>query len=451
MMCFGQVFYLSMIQADEAFPEQAFSINYFLRNQYTGAEKISICSGSTQIQTLFSLYSQVFTTTGKTPWNLMFEVLSIEAVFPTEMDFSEGIGQIRQIVPASIPIVSTDQENTATAPLYYTVSKSGKKILFANITVLPSNWYERLRKEINFLTYDAIILIMDSPDFRIVPESLRSKTIVIPRKTAVYRVDLEYGMLITEMKLPEEKEIPSDFEVFSEDYDLWLKKAFALDPEGKSYLYEIPFYSMMGIMMKNLYPSDLAMFSHRSLPLFATPSETLLFFKDYVFGTLYLENASIRKLLERSASVLELVNTEAIISSSEDYFSLWGEPYYFDLTKSKGERLIIKTFDKPQKICFFGPKDILEKTVPGIKILPYSPLPYIFWAMKYSEVHLDPSWQTLTQPYFSEYTIRKGDTLTSIAANFGIRIEDIKRYNPELIDMYLQPGTVLKIHVPIGQ
>ncbi|HPM21682.1 MAG TPA: LysM domain-containing protein [Thermotogota bacterium] len=448
---FAQVFYLAVVQAQEAFPDQAFQLRHFLKNQYTGAEKIVVCSGNTQVTTLFSLYSQIFSpTSNQTPWEALFEMLEIEAVFPTRKDLAGGVSPMSQSLPAFVKIVATDREESSGLPLYYARNIGKKNVLFANITEVPSNWYERLRKEVNFLSYDAIVLVVDNPDFRIVPESLRSKTMVIPRKTAIYRVDLEYGLLITEMKIPLEKEVPDSLKTLTEDFSRWTEQAFPIDPEGKCFLYEIPFFSMMGIMMNNLFPMDLAIFCQRSLPLQATPQETISFFEKDVFGTLYLDNASIRKLLERSASALDIVDGEILFRSPADFFSLWGEPYFLDLTKPKGERLILRTFDKSQRIGFFGPRELLEKTVPGIKILDISPLPYVFWAMKYGAVHLDPAWQALTQPYFIDYVIQKGDTLISIANAYGVTVEEIKQYNPGLIDMYLLPGAALKIHLPIG-
>ena len=70
--------------------------------------------------------------------------------------------------------------------------------------------------------------------------------------------------------------------------------------------------------------------------------------------------------------------------------------------------------------------------------------------MKYGNVNLDPAWRTLTQPYYFDYVIQKGDTLIGIAKAYGVTVEEIKRDNPGVIDMYLLPGTVLKIHLPIG-
>lgn len=448
---FGQVFYLAVVQAQEAFPEQAFRLRYFLNNQYTGAEKIVVCSGNTQVTTLFGLYSQIFSPTpDKTPWNALFEMLEIEAALPTRSDLAVGVSAIAQSLPASVKIVATDSQETSGSRLYYPRTIGKKNILFANITETPSNWYERLRKEVTFLSYDAIVLVVDNPDFSIVPESLRSKTMVIPRKTAIYRVDLEYGLLITEMKIPTEKEIPEGLKTLQADFSRWTEQPLPIDPDGKCFLYEIPFYSMMGIMMNNLFPMDLAIFCQRSLPLQATPQETIAFFERDVFGTLFLDNSSIRKLLERAASALDIVDGEIRFRSPADFFSVWGEPYFLDLTKPKGERLIMRTFDKPQRIGFFGPRDQLEKTVPGIRILDISPLPYIFWAMKYGNVNLDPAWRTLTQPYYFDYVIQKGDTLIGIAKAYGVTVEEIKRDNPGVIDMYLLPGTVLKIHLPIG-
>ena len=449
---FCQVFYLAVVQAQEAFPDQAFQLRHFLKNQYTGAEKIVVCSGNTQVTTLFSLYSQIFSPTmDQTPWNALFEMLEIEVVLPTRKDLAGGVAPMAQSLPPSVKIVATDRDETSGLPIYHARNVGKKNVLFANVTEVPSSWYERLRKEVNFLSYDAIVLVADNPDFRIVPESLRSKTMVIPRKTAIYRVDLEYGLLITEMKIPVEKEVPDYLKTLQVDFSRWMERSFPIDPEGKSFLFEIPFYSMMGIMMKSLFPMDLAIFFQRSLPLQATPQETIAFFEKEVFGTLYLDDVSIRKLLERSASALDIVNGEILFRSPADFFSLWGEPYFLDLTKPKGERLILRTFDKPQRIGFFGSREALEKTVPGIKILDISPLPYLFWAMKYGNVHLDPAWQTLAQPYFFDYVIQKGDTLIDIAQAYGITVEEIKRYNPGLIDMYLLPGAALKIHLPIGQ
>lgn len=290
---FGQVFYLAVVQAQEAFPEQAFRLRYFLNNQYTGAEKIVVCSGNTQVTTLFGLYSQIFSPTpDKTPWNALFEMLEIEAALPTRTDLAAGVSAIAQSLPASVKIVATDSQETSGSRLYYPRTIGKKNILFANITETPSNWYERLRKEVTFLSYDAIVLVVDNPDFSIVPESLRSKTMVIPRKTAIYRVDLEYGLLITEMKIPTEKEIPDGLKTLQADFSRWTGQPLPIDPDGKCFLYEIPFYSMMGIMMNNLFPMDLAIFCQRSLPLQATPQETIAFFERDVFGTLFLDNYS---------------------------------------------------------------------------------------------------------------------------------------------------------------
>src|SRR5439155_16464225 len=49
----------------------------------------------------------------------------------------------------------------------------------------------------------------------------------------------------------------------------------------------------------------------------------------------------------------------------------------------------------------------------------------------------------------TRYRVRKGDTLSSVAENFGVSVERLRRWN-RLRRNYLRPGRTLSIHLPVA-
>jgi hypothetical protein len=205
---------------------------------------------------------------------------------------------------------------------------------------------------------------------------------------------------------------------------------------------------MIGLMALKDADTDLMFYYNPTLPKKITTQDAITMFSDYVMGTVNLENSNIRKLLLRSSNMIDYDGLNATMKETGTYYSLYGEPYYIDLSKIPEDRLIISTFKEPQKILVFGPREIIKENFPFLKELNLSPLYYVFWALKAGYPDLKPNWRVMVQPYLYTYTIEKGDTLNIIAEKLGITVKSIKAFNPDLIEMYLTPGTHIYVHIP---
>jgi hypothetical protein len=205
---------------------------------------------------------------------------------------------------------------------------------------------------------------------------------------------------------------------------------------------------MIGLMALKDSKADLMFYLNPELSEKITTQEAITRFSDYVMGTVNLENKNIRKLLLRSAAMIDYDGINASMKGTGNYYSLYGEPYFIDLSKIPEDRLIISTFKESKKILVFGPREIVKENFPFLKELNLSPLYYVFWALKAGYPDMTPNWRVTTQPYLYTYTIEKGDTLNLIAEKLGISVNSIKAFNLDLIEMYLTPGTHINVHIP---
>jgi len=254
--------------------------------------------------------------------------------------------------------------------------------------------------------------------------------------------------LLTEVNLNQSDNLYPVVEETKEKYADWLNQEYTVDPKQMTQLMEIPFYSQIGLMAKKDAASDLMFYYNPTLPATMTTQEAITIFKDYTLGTVHLENSNIRKLLLRSGALIDYDGFETTFKDTGNYYSLYGVKYYIDLSKIPQDRLIVRTFTKPQKVLVFGPKEILKENFPFMKELDLSPLYYVFWALNAGNPDLEPAWRVTAQPYLYTYTIQKGDTINAIADKLGITPESIKVFNPDLIDMYLTVGQHIDVHIP---
>lgn len=438
---FSLAFYIMTLDIKDDFLDKANAVMEFMETTGIKSDPLLICTGGLGNSTTLNIFSQ---TQLDSPVRTILDELNTKCVTPPR---SELDAELIKDLKGHIPIVVSDAVQKG-FDSFLKIPFAGIDIGIFNVTEIPTDWYENVKTKVDLYALDSIIIIMDNPELKIVPQEIRSKTFVIPRDTAVYRVDIEFGPLLTEVNLNNPENLYPVFEETKEQYAQWLNKEYAVDPEQKTQLMEIPFYSQIGLMAKKDAAADLMFYYNPPLPATLTTQEAITIFKDYTLGTVHLENSNIRKLLLRSAALINYDGFETKISEEGNYYSLYGVKYYIDLSKVPQERLIVRTFTKPQKLLIFGPKEIVKENFPFMKELDLSPLYYVFWALNAGNPHLEPSWKVTAQPYLYTYTIQKGDTINSIAAKLGITPESIKAFNPDLLDMYLTVGQHIYVHIP---
>ncbi len=438
---FSIAFYIMTLDIKDDFLDNANAVMEFMETTGIKSDPLLICTGGLGNSSTLNIFSQ---TQLDSPVKTILEELNTKCVAPPR---NETGAELIKDLKGHIPIVVSDS-NQSGFDSFLQLSFAGIDIGIFNITQIPSDWYENVKTKVNLFSLDSIIIIMDNPELKIVPQEIRSKTFVIPRDTAVYRVDIEFGPLLTEVNLNRSANLYPVFEETKEKYTDWLNKEYVIDPHQMTQLMEIPFYSQIGLMAQKDAASDLMFYYNPPLPESLTTQEAITIFKDYIFGIVHLENSNIRKLLLRSAALINYDGFQTKISEEGIYYSLYGVKYYLDISKVTQDRLIMKTFTKPQKMLVFGPKEIVKENFPFIKELDLSPLYYVFWALNAGNPHLEPSWKVTAQPYLYTYTIQKGDTINGIAAKLGITPESIKAFNPDLLDMYLTVGQHIYVHIP---
>jgi hypothetical protein len=438
---FSLAFYIMTLDIKEDFLDNANAIMEFMETTGIKSDPLLVCTGGLGNTTTLNIFSQ---TQLDSPVRTILDELNTKCVAPPRDELD---GELIKDLKGHIPIVVSDSVQQG-FDSFIKIPFAGIDIGIFNITEIPSDWYENVKTKIDLYALDSIIIIMDNPELKIVPQEIRSKTFVIPRNTAVYRVDIEFGPLLTEVNLNKPANLYPVFEQTKEQYAKWLNKEYVVDPQQMTQLQEIPFYSQIGLMAKKDAAADLMFYYNPPLPATMTTQEAITIFKDYTLGIVHLENSNIRKLLLRSGALISYDGFETKVREEGNYYSLYGVKYYIDLSKVPQDRLIIKTFTKPQKTLVFGPKEVVKENFPFMKELDLSPLYYVFWALNAGNPHIEPSWKVTAQPYLYTYTIQKGDTINSIAAKLGITPESIKAFNPDLIDMYLTVGQHIYVHIP---
>ncbi|HOO33967.1 MAG TPA: LysM domain-containing protein [Thermotogota bacterium] len=434
-------FYVLTLDARDNFLEKANSIMEFMETTGIKSDPLLICTGGLSNASTLNIFSETQPTN---PVEEILKELNTKCITPPSDELDSSF---LKAIKSQIPVVVSDSSGNGFAS-FLQVDFGGTTIGIFNITEIPSDWYENVRGQVDLFALDSIIIIMDNPELKIVPAEIRSRTFVIPRNTAVYRVDIEYGPLLTEVNLTQSEQMYPIFGETKELYADWLNHEYTLDPHQLTRWREIPFYSMIGLMALKDSKADLMFYYNPDLPETITTQEAINRFSHYVMGTVNLENKNIRKLLLRSAAMIDYDGFDATINETGNYYSLYGEPYFVDLSKIPENRLIISTFKEPQKILVFGPEAIVKENFPFMKTSTLSPLYYVFWALKGGYPDLSPNWRVTAQPYLYTYTIEKGDTLNIIAEKLGITVSSIKAFNPDLIEMYLTPGTHIYVHIP---
>jgi len=438
---FSIAFYILTLDIKDDFLDKANAVMEFMETTGIKSDPLLICTGGLGNSTTLNIFSQ---TQLDSPVRTILDELNTKCVAPPR---SEMTAELIKDLKGHIPLVVSDTTESG-FDAFLKLNFGGIDVGIFNITQIPSDWYENVKSKIDLFSLDSIIILMDNPDLKIVPPEIRSKTFVIPRNSAVYRVDIEFGPLLTEINLNRPDNVYPVFEQTKEKYSDWLNTAYTVDPNQMTQIMEIPFYSQIGLMAKKDAAADLMFYYNPALSATMTTQEAITIFKDYVLGTVYLENANIRKLLLRSAAMIHYDGFDTKISEEGNYYSLYGVKYYIDLSKVPQDRLICKTFTKPQKILVFGPKELVKENFPFLKELDLSPLYYVFWALNAGNPDLEPAWKVTAQPYLYTYTIQKGDTINSIASKLGITPESIRAFNPDLIDMYLTVGEHIHVHIP---
>ncbi len=439
-------FYISTIEMNDDFLENAGKIYGFQNSEYFTASNLTLCTGNISYSSLFNIYSEI---NQNNPSSQILGVLNTDAILPNSYDvMNMRLGDIK-VSNHSIPLLVSDNTPDPNFIAYKIFDILGKRICVLNITAIPSDWYEKVSSSLNFKDMDYMVFFMDNPDVGIIPQNLRSKSVVLGRKTSVYRVDLQYGILLTEMNLPQSEINETTLYSVSENFKNWKNTPLDIDKYDYQYYFGISFYNNLALMLKSTFSSELVMIEHSDrLKEKIYPEDLVSMFSEYVVSVVHLENSSIRKLLERSSSNIEYDGININTKVSDYYLSIYGEPYYIDITQIKGERVIIKTFDKSQKIVVFMKKENKDKLFPKSKTEEVSTLPYVFWSAGAANASISPSWRAVALPYFSNYIVQEGDTISEIARKLGITVNSIKTYNPDVIDMYLVPGSYLRVHVP---
>ncbi|MEA1883276.1 MAG: LysM domain-containing protein [Thermotogota bacterium] len=438
---FSLAFYIMTLDIKDDFLDNANAVMEFMETTGIKSDPLLVCTGGLGNSTTLNIFSQAQL---DSPVRTILDELNTKCVAPPRDELE---GELIKDLKGHIPVIVSDSVQGG-FDSFIKIPFAGIDVGIFNITQIPSDWYENVKTKVDLYALDSIIIIMDNPELKIVPQEIRSKTFVIPRNTAVYRVDIEFGPLLTEVNLSRPANLYPVFEETKEQYAKWLNKEYVVDPQQMTQLQEIPFYSQIGLMAKKDAAADLMFYYNPPLPATMTTQEAITIFKDYTLGIVHLENSNVRKLLLRSGALISYDGFETKVSEEGNYYSLYGVKYFIDLSKVSQDRLIIKTFTKPQKILVFGPKEIVKENFPFMKELDLSPLYYVFWALNAGNPPLEPSWKVTAQPYLYTYTIQKGDTINSIAAKLGITPESIKAFNPDLIDMYLTVGEHIYVHIP---
>ncbi len=448
MLGYGYSFHLVCLNVSEQAIPTLYRLNTLYQQQSFADRAFVFSTGGLFSPQPLHLYSHLQSEGYSNPLGRILHLSGTVFYAPSQIDWNHGFERIRKGLSIDLPIVATDAA-VGSSLSHWVHSAAGKNLLLINILSQQAfDWYDILRIEVDLSRIDLILMIMDEPSLRMVPENLRSKTVAISRKTAMYHIDLEYGLLVTEVPFNQSQTSIAEVEQTVQQINLWRREELTLDPSQHSFVKQISFYAQLSRMLNQITSVDGILFHHEPLPKLITPDDAISFFGNYVIGTVQIPGKEVRFLLEQSASMFEYNGVEVSFTDRRNYYSFFGEPYYIDLTRSRGNRLIMKSFTQPLMIIVFGERSRLIADFPGIQIQSMSALSFAFWAMHSYNPFIDSSWKVTILPYYRNYIIQPGDTLNSISSRLGISKEAIMRLNPDLIERYLLPGTVITVHVP---
>lgn len=441
---FSVPFYIVTFDFQEAILQQVGKLKQIMDSKNIGKDDISLCLGGFYRNDLFSLYSQT-SESGKV-YSTILGALNADAVLPSSYDLKYSDNDLKNLIGLKYKTIVSDYEKSGVFDSYFLKTASDKKIAIFNISSVPSSWYETVSSKTDLFSFDLLVFFMDDPDLRIVPQDLRSRAIALSRKTAVYSIDLEYGFLVNEIKIPVEPSLL--FTELSEGFERWKESSFETDPGGYQKFSEIFFLRQLGLLSLKKSEFDLMLFLYKDLPQQVTPTMAYEYYKDYIFASVTLPGANIRKMLENYASGFNFDGLYVTQKEDLQNLALFGEPYYIDMTRESGNRVIIKNFSDTQRVLLAGKAEVLRKEFPQINVFEKSPIFNIFWALKAGDVKISPEWRFVTLPYLVDYFLEEGDTILSIAKKFGISQRMIEVFNPGLLDFYLVPGQKFLIHTP---
>ncbi len=448
ILCYGFSFHLVCLNVSEQPIPTLYRLNTLFQQQLFADRTFVFSTGGLFSPQPLHLYSHLQSEGRSSPLGRILHLSGAVFYAPSQTDWNHGLEQIRKGLSIDLPIVATDA-GVGSALSHWVHSAAGKNLLLINILSQHTfDWYDILRIEVDLSRIDLILLIMDEPSLRMVPENLRSKTVAISRKTAMYHIDLEYGLLVTEVPFNQPQTTIAEIEHIEQQINHWRREELPLDPAQLTFVKQTSFFRHLSWMLNQIKSVDGILIHHEPLPKQITPDDAISFFGNYVIGSVQIPGKEVRILLEQSASMFDYDGVEIHFTDRRNYYSFFGEPYYIDLTRPKGNRLIMKTFTQPLEIIVFGERSRLIADFPGIQIQSVSVLTYTFWAMHSYNPFIDPSWKVTILPYYRNYIIQSGDTLNSISNTFGITKEAILRLNPDLIERYLLPGTVITVHIP---
>jgi len=191
---FSIAFYILTLDIKDDFLDKANAVMEFMETTGIKSDPLLICTGGLGNSTTLNIFSQ---TQLDSPVKTILDELNTKCVAPPR---SEMTAELIKDLKGHIPLVVSDT-NDSGFDAFLKLNFAGIDVGIFNITQIPSDWYENVKSKINLFSLDSIIILMDNPDLKIVPPEIRSKTFVIPRNSAVYRVDIEFGPLLTEINL----------------------------------------------------------------------------------------------------------------------------------------------------------------------------------------------------------------------------------------------------------
>jgi len=269
---FSVPFYIVTFDFQEAILQQVGKLKQIMDSKNIGKDDISLCLGGFYRNDLFSLYSQ--TSESEKVYSTISGALNADAILPSSYDLKYSDNDLKSLIGLKYKTIVSDYGKSGVFDSYLLKTVSDKKIALFNISSVPSSWYETVSSKTDLFSFDLLVFFMDDPDLRIVPQDLRSRAIALSRKTAVYSIDLEYGFLVNEIKIPAEPSLL--FTELSEGFERWKESSFETDPRGYQKFSEIFFLRQLGLLSLKKSEFDLMMFLYKDLPQQVTALPYLL-------------------------------------------------------------------------------------------------------------------------------------------------------------------------------